>query len=512
MTIINRTRIIFAIFDIILVAGSTLFTAWLHDGLTFAHRDGSYFFAFMTFPVIWILLSFITRKFRIGEKSSQMDVFLSVLFSNFVILSFTTLVMVLFGLTYFSRFILFGTVAGITLIELLTGIFYVSVQKSVYIRDWMGLDILPAAPVITTVPSPREPHAIPPNFSSLRDSMVEESGDRVFTWIWSHIDIGDPKTLITSTDTRFNIINQPGNHFFALVNLHPVNNLRRINKFFETVNEKLTDNGIFIGCGETYTLRKMRILAKFPPVINYMVYTIDFIVHRVFPKLVMTNKLYFLITGGKKRVISRTETLGRLYSCGFEVLEEKSIENLLYFRARKTGKPAFDPDPTYGVFIHLRRIGKNGREFSVYKLRTMHAYSEYLQGYVYQLNQLADGGKFANDFRVTTLGRFFRKFWLDELPMILNVMKGDMKIVGVRPLSRHYFSLYTPELQEKRTRTKPGLIPPYYAQYPTPVSIEDVQKNEWDYLDAWEKHPFKTDFKYFWTALYNIFLKRARSK
>ena len=315
-----------------------------------------------------------------------------------------------------------------------------------------------------------------------------------------------------STDTRFNVINYPNGIYSSFVNLQQINNLRRMNKFFETVNTKLTVGGIFIGCGETYTLRKQRILAALPPVINYFVYSIDFIINRVGPKLVMTRKLYFLITRGKKRVISRTETLGRLYSCGFEVLEEKSIGGLLYWKSRKTREPLLNDSPTYGIFVRLRRIGKNGKEFNVYKLRTMHAYAEHIQGFIYDKNHLDDGGKFKDDFRVTTIGRILRKFWLDELPMLINVVKGDMKIVGVRPLSKHFFGLYSEELQKRRVNTKPGLIPPYYAQYPTPVSLQDVQDNENDYLTLHEKNPFKTDVTYFFKAMHNIFWRHARSK
>ncbi|HNY03901.1 MAG TPA: sugar transferase, partial [Bacteroidales bacterium] len=231
-----------------------------------------------------------------------------------------------------------------------------------------------------------------------------------------------------------------------------------------------------------------------------------------FPKLMLTKKVYFLVSGGKKRAISRTEMLGRLYSCGFEVLEESEAGDLLYWKSRKIREPYFDNDPTYGVFIRLRRIGRNGREFNVYKLRTMHAYAEYLQGYVYERYKLDEGGKFRNDFRVTAMGKIFRKFWIDELPMIWNLIKGDMKLVGVRPLSRHYFSLYSEELREKRIRTKPGLIPPYYAQYPTPRTLEEVQQNEAAYLAAWEQHPFRTDVVTFFRAIRNIFFKKARSK
>jgi len=207
--------------------------------------------------------------------------------------------------------------------------------------------------------------------------------------------------------------------------------------------------------------------------------------------------------------LSRAETFGRLYSCGFEVVDERMVNNEIFFVARKIKDPVFDNNPTYGPLIRLKRYGKGGKLFNVYKLRTMHAYSEYLQQYIYDRNALDEGGKFKDDFRITTEGRFFRKFWLDELPMFINVMKGQMKIVGVRPLSRHYFSLYSEELKEKRIKHKPGLVPPFYADMPK--TLEEIMASEMRYLEAYEKHPFKTDFRYFFKAMHNIFIKRARS-
>jgi lipopolysaccharide/colanic/teichoic acid biosynthesis glycosyltransferase len=144
-------------------------------------------------------------------------------------------------------------------------------------------------------------------------------------------------------------------------------------------------------------------------------------------------------------------------------------------------------------------------------MRTMHAYSEYLQEYIYKQHSLQEGGKFSNDFRVTNWGRFLRTFWLDELPMIFNLLNGDLKIVGVRPLSNHYFSLYNNDLQEKRKKVKPGLIPPYYAQFPTPKTLDEVMANEDEYLESYFNKPFRTDCIYFCRAFYNIVFRRARS-
>jgi len=90
-------------------------------------------------------------------------------------------------------------------------------------------------------------------------------------------------------------------------------------------------------------------------------------------------------------------------------------------------------------------------------MRTMHAYAEYLQDYIYKQNALQPGGKFKNDFRVSMAGRIIRTLWLDELPMALNWFKGEIKLVGVRPLSEHYFKLYSREHQERRIVTSPDL-------------------------------------------------------
>ena len=190
-------------------------------------------------------------------------------------------------------------------------------------------------------------------------------------------------------------------------------------------------------------------------------------------------------------------------------MDETFIEGKFYFVVRKNRDPLYPENPTYGPFIRLKRYGKGGKEIGVYKMRTMHAYSEYLQEYVYMKNNLQEGGKFSNDFRVTAAGKFMRKFWLDELPMVFNLFLGDMKIVGVRPLSKHYFNLYSEELREKRTRYKPGLVPPFYVDMPK--TLDEIMASENKYLDAYAKSPFLTDTRYFFAAFYNIFIRRARS-
>ncbi len=343
----------------------------------------------------------------------------------------------------------------------------------------------------------------------MKNLIIQEAGKEVYQFIKKYTDLENGKALVLATTTKFNVENQPENTYKFIINLKRVNDIRRINKFFESINVKLPEGGVFIDCAETYVLRKQRILKKYPPVFNYIYYFFDWVFKRLFPKLVFTKKIYFATTAGRNRVLSKAETLGRLYSCGFEVIDESFLNGHFYFAARKIKEPFFDYNPTYGPLVRLKRIGKHGKIIKVYKMRTMHAYSEYIQGYVFDKNNLQDGGKFKNDFRVTTLGRIMRKFWIDELPMFINILKGEMKIVGVRPLSKHYFDLYSKEMQERRTQYKPGMIPPFYSDMPK--TFKEIEASEHKYLDEYEKHPFSTDWKYFWRAWYNILFKKARS-
>ncbi len=297
----------------------------------------------------------------------------------------------------------------------------------------------------------------------------------------------------------------------TLFNLKKINYNRYINKYLEGINACLPYDGIFIGKLETYNLRRHRIYKRYPAVINHLVYFADTLYHRILPKLPLLHKAYFFFSNGRYRLMSRPEALGRLSSCGFDVIAEKSLGNCFYFVARKTREPYFNRNATYGPIISLERHGQNGRLLKVYKFRTMYPYSEYLQEYVYQHNKLAKSGKFSNDFRITPWGRIMRRLWLDELPMIFNFLKGDLQLVGVRPLSKMYFNLYTDELKAKRTLSKPGLIPPYYAVYPTPKGLDQIMKNELDYLEAFEKAPWTTNWKYFWRAVNNILFRQVRS-
>lgn len=345
-------------------------------------------------------------------------------------------------------------------------------------------------------------------FNPVEKDIVANS--KLSNFINLYFDLSSRRNYLTSTSDQINLEKLTFGKFSSILNLKKVNDIRYINKFFETVNTILPNSGLYLGKVVTYPNRRSAILKKYPPILNKIIYFFDYIFSRVLPKLPISKNLYFHLTKGKGRVISRAEMYGRLYSCGFEIIDEKTINHSLFFVAKKVKDPFYDQNPTYAPLISLNRIGKNGKIIKVHKIRTMHPYSEYLQEYVYNRNELQEGGKIKNDFRISPEGRIFRKFWIDEIPMLINIFKGDMKLVGVRPLSKHFYSLYDEDLQQKRIKNKPGFIPPFYVDLPKTMS--EIMESERKYLELYDQSPFITDVKYFFMAFKNVLFKGARSK
>ena len=166
-------------------------------------------------------------------------------------------------------------------------------------------------------------------------------------------------------------------------------------------------------------------------------------------------------------------------------------------------------DKRYSMLIKLPRTGKDGKRIFVYKLRTMQPYSEYIQDFVIERNGLNEDGTIRNDFRITKWGMFLRKYWLDELPMLINFIKGDLKLIGVRPLSDVMLSTYPKDFVKERNKYKPGLIPPYYIDKPD--CFDELIESERRYLEKYSKSGIFTDIVYFCKFLNAIIFRGIRS-
>lgn len=469
----------------------------------------------LIFLGIWFTLSWFFKKYSFRDYDHFGRVLRPILISNFVILGTASLLMYFSRTAFYSRTIVLGILIVASGLELVLGMTYhfVRVAKEHEIPSDHEYAALRAQQMNGNGYTHGEDESgkIKQIQNHLKSLIIEECGESAFSFIKNNHIVEKEELLVLSTSSVINVQSQVKTHHKMIANLKRINDTRYLGKFFSTVNESLPQYGRFVCCVETKDLRKKRIFKKYPFLINYLYYYfLDFPIKRVMPKFNLTRGFYFFFTRGMNRVITRAETLGRLISSGFTIIDEDYIGNLCYIAAEKIQPPEEITNSSYGPLIRLNRIGKNGRLIKVYKMRTMYPFSEYLQDYIYERYSLKDGGKFDHDFRVSTQGKIMRKFWLDELPMLINLFQGDLKLVGVRPLSTQYFGLYSKILQRERIKCKPGLIPPYY--YDMPKTLKEIQRSEIKYLKAWGKNPFRTDWIYFWKAMLNIFFKRARSQ
>jgi lipopolysaccharide/colanic/teichoic acid biosynthesis glycosyltransferase len=299
-------------------------------------------------------------------------------------------------------------------------------------------------------------------------------------------------------------------YYGIILNLELLNNIRHLNQYMMFCHKNITVDGYLFGSYEPLEMVRKNYRKMMPRFIYIILYPLYFLFHRILPKLPKIRHLYFIITKGKNRNISRAEVLGRLSYCGFSDIEEIESKGIRYFAARKTNTISNEPFPSYGPIIGLERICLHGEKKRIYKLRTMHPYSEFIQKDVFIENSLGEKGKIENDFRRTYWGTLLRKYWIDELPQLYNWLKGDVELVGVRALSLHFYSLYPDDVQQLRTKVKPGLVPPFYADMPQ--TFDDIIDSERNYLLQKLEAPIRTDVKYFFKAFFNIIFRSARSE
>ncbi|MCA1742302.1 MAG: sugar transferase [Bacteroidales bacterium] len=444
--------------DIVILAAAFLIMVWIKPG-TKRYYIPTHLSFFITLSVIWMFISIISGKLHRGKVINIRTLVFRTLLSNTLSISIAMMLLFMFQKFGYSRMVVLGTAGVASLIEIIVGIGYLAVKKAtqqdyIPLRDYEAVKGLTEEQMVGSTGTEGVQRDVLRQITpGLRESLSIEWGEEITNGI---LNIAGHKlnghSRVLSTTTAFNIRSLPDPEYSYIINLHKINDIVDLDGFLECANKKIKPEGYFLCCAEA---------------------------------------------------------LGRLCRAGFSISAESFIGDSLFIEARKTGEPVNGGNRYYGLLITLPRIGRGGEEILVYKMRTMHPYSEYIQDYIYNLYELREGGKFRNDFRITTWGAVCRKIWLDELPMLINVFRGEMKIVGVRPLSRQYFNLYSEELRERRIKVKPGLVPPYY--YDMPSDLGQIQASEMRYLNAWEKHHLRTDIRYFIVSLWNILFRHARS-
>lgn len=138
------------------------------------------------------------------------------------------------------------------------------------------------------------------------------------------------------------------------------------------------------------------------------------------------------------------------------------------------------------VFFRQTRVGLNKRQFRIFKFRTMIAQAEQLQDQLLSQNEMTGPVfKIKRDPRVTPLGRFLRRASIDELPQLLNVLKGDMSLVGPRAMSLRDYQLFDQDWQRRRFSVKPGITCLWQVNGRNSIPFERWMELDIQYIDKW---------------------------
>ncbi|MFV0341464.1 MAG: sugar transferase, partial [Anaerocolumna sp.] len=148
--------------------------------------------------------------------------------------------------------------------------------------------------------------------------------------------------------------------------------------------------------------------------------------------------------------------------------------------------PMIKLDSKGPVFFSQIRIGKNGRKFKIYKFRSMCTDAEKRKKDLMDKNEMQGlMFKMDNDPRITKVGKFIRKTSLDEFPQFLNVLKGDMSLVGTRPPTADEFEQYESR-HKRRLSLKPGLTGLWQVSGRSDIgNFEEVVRLDLEYIDNW---------------------------
>jgi exopolysaccharide biosynthesis polyprenyl glycosylphosphotransferase len=138
------------------------------------------------------------------------------------------------------------------------------------------------------------------------------------------------------------------------------------------------------------------------------------------------------------------------------------------------------------VFFEQKRVGLNKRQFTMYKFRTMVPDAEKIQEELLHLNEMSGPVfKITNDPRVTPLGRVLRKTSIDELPQLLNVLKGDMSLVGPRAMSVRDYQSFNEDWQRRRFSVPPGITCLWQIRGRSSLPFEQWMELDMEYIDKW---------------------------
>lgn len=170
--------------------------------------------------------------------------------------------------------------------------------------------------------------------------------------------------------------------------------------------------------------------------------------------------------------------------------------------------PAIKLDSPGPIFFKQKRVGKGGRFFYIYKFRSMYVDAEERKKELAAENEMQGlMFKVTDDTRITKVGKFLRKTSIDELPQFINVLKGDMSLVGTRPPTIDEFKQYAGH-HKRRLTMKPGITGMWQAYGRNTVTdFEDVVKMDLQYIDNWS---LSLDIKILFKTVFTVLKETGR--
>jgi hypothetical protein len=328
---------------------SFLFWIWLKPATVRVYLP-NYIIPFGVFVGIWLASSIFMQKYRGLQRKSLRGIVWGITSANLIAVSISAIIIYGFRIDFFSRQVVFGTVAVASGIEFIGAYIIYSVIHATeeleikYIKP--KVENYYEKPATQFLEKKYEPRGVLEE--KLKKSLIATCGQTIYDILTESVNPFYEKTLVLSTTTQFNVDKQPDEYFENIINIRNVNDIRFINKFSKAVNYKLPIGGLFVGCGETKDMRKRRILEHHSLIINYFVYTLDYLFGRILPKFQITKPIYYFITKGQNRVLSKAEILGRLYYCGFELVREVTTKDKYFFIVHKVAHHIRHPDRNMG--------------------------------------------------------------------------------------------------------------------------------------------------------------------
>ena len=164
-------------------------------------------------------------------------------------------------------------------------------------------------------------------------------------------------------------------------------------------------------------------------------------------------------------------------------------------------------DSKGSVFYKQKRIGKNGKYFMIYKFRTMVSDASNLKKYFSeeQMKEYRENYKVKDDPRITKIGKILRKTSLDELPQLINIIKGDLAIIGPRPVVDNEIDKYG-IYKDKFLSVTPGLTGNWAANGRSCTSYDERMKLELEYVD---NISLKMDMQVFFKTIITVLKKEG---